>query len=83
MIAICIPIVIIKAIAVERAVTAHETMKAKAEIETTLVNGIRVIVVIVMPMKTKSVVIGDLIHRYPLETVRFEKIIYVKSDRFV
>lgn len=70
MIAICIPIVIIKVIAVERVVTVCETMKAKVKVETTLVNiDIRVIVDIVMPTKMKIVGIGDPIHQYPLETV--------------
>lgn len=83
MIVICIPIVIRKAIAVEQAVTTREIMKTKAEVEMTSVNDIRVIVDIVMPMKTKIVGTGDLIHRYPLETVRIERIMYVKSDRSV
>jgi len=81
MIVIRIPIVIIKAITVEQA--ARETMKAKAEVETTPVNDIRVIVDIVIPMRMKSVGIGDPIHQYPPETVRIERIISVKSDRFV
>lgn len=81
MIVIRIPIVIIKAIAVERA--ARETMKVKAEVETTPVNDIRVTVDIVIPMRMRSVGIGDPIHQYPPKTVRIERIIYVKSDRSV
>lgn len=81
MIAIRIPIVIIKVIAIARAVTTRETMKAKAGVETTPVNDIRVIVDIVMPTRMRSVGIGDPILRYPLETVQIERIIYVKSDR--
>jgi len=83
MIAIRIPIVIIKAIAIARAVTAREIMKAKAEVETIPVNGIRVIGDIVISMRTRSAGIGDPNHRYPLETLRIERIIYVKLDRSV
>lgn len=83
MIAIRIPIVIIKAIAIARAVTTRETMKAKVGVETIPVNDIRVTVDIVMLTRTRSVGIGDLIHRYRLEIVRIERIINVKSDRSV
>lgn len=82
-IAIRIPIVITKAIAIARAVTARETMKAKAGVEMTPVNGIRVTVDIVIPMRMRSVGIGDPNRQYLLETVRIERIIYAKSDRSV
>lgn len=83
MIAIRIPIVTTKTIEIVQAVTVRETVKAKAGVEMTLVSDIQVIVDIVMLMRTRSVGIGDPIHQYPLETVRIERIMYVKSDRSV
>lgn len=66
---------------IARAVTMYETMAAKAGAEMTIVNVIQAIVDIVMSMKMRNV--GEPIRRYPLETVRIEKIINAKSDRFV
>lgn len=81
MIVIPIPTVVTEVIVIARAVTVYETMAVKAGAEMTTVNGIQAIVDIVMSMKTRNV--GEPIRRYPLETVRIERIIYAKSDRFV